>query len=344
MVDVADSAYFHATEQRPKHAITEAENIPLIDLSAESNLVADIRDASKEWGFFQVVNHGVSLELRRNIESAAREFFAQSKEEKGKVKKDEANPMGYYDSEHTKDVRDWKEVFDLAVESPMVMPVSHDPDDKELVELHNQWPGYPPNFREACQEYALEVKNLAFKLLQLISKSLGLPENHLDGFFKDHTSFIRINHYPPCPTPDAAFGIGPHKDSGGLTILAQDDVGGLEVKRKEDGAWIRVEPIPDAYIVNLGAILQVWSNDIYQSVEHRAVVNSERERFSIGFFFSPAHYVNVEPQRELIDDQKNPAKYRPYNWGKFGATRRRSTFKKLDVKYNQISDFKIAAE
>ncbi|KAF7143723.1 hypothetical protein RHSIM_Rhsim05G0079700 [Rhododendron simsii] len=343
MVDVADSAYFHATEHRPKHAITKAENIPLIDLSAESNLLADIRDASKEWGFFQVVNHGVSLELRRNIESAAREFFAQSKEEKGKGKRDEANPLGYYDSEHTKNVRDWKEVFDLAVESPMVMPVSHDPDDKELVEWHNRWPGYPPNFREACQEYALEVKNLAFKLLQLISMSLGLPENHLDGFFNDHGSFIRINHYPPCPTPDVVLGVGPHKDSGGLTILAQDDVGGLEVKRKIDGAWIRVEPILDAYIVNLGAIMQVWSNDIYQSVEHRAVVNSERERFSIGFFFNPAHHVNVEPLEELIDHQKNPAKYRPYNWGKFVATRRRSNFKKLDVQNIQISDFKINA-
>lgn len=344
MVDLLNSASKNqATEHRPKHAITEAENVPLIDLSVESNLVAEIRDACKKWGFFQVVNHGVSLELRRSIESAAKEFFALSPEEKGKVNRDETNSLGYYDSEHTKNVRDWKEVIDIAVQSPITTPVSPDPDDQELKEMHNRWPEYPPNFRKACQEYALEVENLAFKLLQLISKSLGLPENHLNGFFKDHVSYIRINHYPPCPNPDLALGVGPHKDSGAITILAQDDVGGLEVKRKADGAWIRVEPAPDAYIVNLGDVIQAWTNEIYESVEHRARVNSERERFSVVFFVAPAHYVNVEPWKKLIDDQ-NPAKYRPYNWGKFTATRRRSNFKKLDVENIQISHFKIAAE
>lgn len=87
--------------------------------------------------------------------------------------------------------------------------------------------------------------------------SLGLSANLLNGYFKDQTSFIRLNHYPPCPFPHLALGVGHHKDAGGLTVLAQDDVGGLEVRRKSDREWIPVKPTPDAYIINVGDIIQV---------------------------------------------------------------------------------------
>lgn len=101
------------------------------------------------------------------------------------------------------------------------------------------------------------MQKLAFNLLELIALSLGLPKNRLNGFFEDRTCYIRINHYPPCPIPDLALGVGRHKDAGALTILAQDDVGGLQVKRKSDGEWIFVKPIPNAYIINIGDIIQV---------------------------------------------------------------------------------------
>ncbi|KAK7260109.1 hypothetical protein RIF29_25877 [Crotalaria pallida] len=150
---------------------------------------------------------------------------------------------------------------------------------------------------------------LALKLMELIALSLNLPPKRFEDFFKDQTSFIRCNHYPPCPSPHLALGVGRHKDSGVLTILAQDDVGGLEVKRKSDGEWVRVKPTPDAYIINVGDIIQVLSNEAYESVEHRVMVNSERERFSIPFFLNPAHYTMVEPLQELTNEQ-NPAKYK----------------------------------
>ena len=110
--------------------------------------------------------------------------------------------------------------------------------------------------RETCQDYGQEMVKLARKLFELIALSLGLPADRFHSFFKDHSSYIRLNHYPPCPTPELALGVGRHKDGGALTILAQDDVGGLEVKRK-DGEWVRVKPTPDAYIVNVGDIIQV---------------------------------------------------------------------------------------
>ncbi|KAI3461698.1 hypothetical protein Pfo_018361 [Paulownia fortunei] len=344
-----DPAFIQALEHRPKPHTIEAENIPLIDLSplklptgpdALSGLVVEIGDACQKWGFFQVINHGVPSKCREKVESAARKFFALPKEEKRKVSRDKGNPFGYYDSEHTKNVRDWKEVFDFAVQNPIIIPASHEPDDMELKELINKWPENLPELREACEEHTAEMEKLAFKLLELIALSLGLPKDRLNGFFKDQTSRVRLNYYPPCPAPYLTLGVGRHKDTGVLTILAQDDVGGLEVKRKTDGEWILVKPTPDAYIINVGDIIQVWSNDKYESVEHRAVVNSEKERFSIPYFLYPAHYTWVEPVEELVNEQ-NPAKFKAYNWGKFRATRNHGNFKKLDVENIQISHFRI---
>lgn len=107
------------------------------------------------------------------------------------------------------------------------------------------------------EEYAAEMEKLAFKLLELVAMSLGLTRDRLNGYYESQTSRIRLNHYPPCPNPDLALGVGRHKDGGGLTILAQDSVGGLEVKRRTDGQWILVKPTPGAYIVNLGDMIQV---------------------------------------------------------------------------------------
>jgi isopenicillin N synthase-like dioxygenase len=111
--------------------------------------------------------------------------------------------------------------------------------------------------RAIIEEYIEEMEKLAFKLLELIALSLGVEAKRFEEFFKDQTSFIRFNHYPPCPSPHLALGVGRHKDAGALTILAQDDVGGLEVKRKTDQEWVPVKPTQDAYIINVCDIIQV---------------------------------------------------------------------------------------
>ncbi|KAJ7946017.1 2-oxoglutarate and Fe(II)-dependent oxygenase superfamily protein [Quillaja saponaria] len=353
-----DPAFIQAPEHRPNLFATQAEGIPSIDLSplytqkagdsdsvSEPNsiegLVKEIGSACKQWGFFQVINHGVPLDKRQRIEASARQFFSQSFEEKRKIRRDAVKVLGYYDTEHTKNVRDWKEVFDFTVEEPTLVPASLEPDDKQVTQWYNQWPECPPDLREACQEYAQEMVNLANKLMELIALSLGLPAKRFHEFFIDQTSFIRLNHYPPCPSPHLALGVGRHKDAGILTILAQDDVGGLEVKRKSDGEWVLVKPTPDSYIINVGDIIQVWSNEAYESVEHRVMVNSKKERFSIPFFLNPAHYTMVKPLEELTNEQE-PAKYRAYNWGKFFTTRKHSNFTKLDVENVQIYHFRVS--
>ncbi|XP_051146940.1 jasmonate-induced oxygenase 2-like [Andrographis paniculata] len=340
--------FIQPIEHRPKLQIIEEDGIPLIDLSplnlnfSEPNwdLVAKIGDACRKWGFFQVINHGVPAEVRERIESAAKEFFALPKEEKRKASRDQVNLFGYSDFEITKSVRDWKEIFDCTIENPTVIYASDEPDDKELKELTNKWPEYPPDLRDVCEMYSAEMQKLTYKLLGLIALSMGLPEDRLHSLFKNQTSFMRLNYYPPCPAPELALGLGRHKDAGAMTILLQDDVGGLEVKRKSDGEWIFVKPTPDAYIVNVGDLIQVWSNDKYESVEHRVTVNSQKERFSIPYFINPSHDVWIQPLEELVSEQ-SPAKYKGYSWGKFYATRKLSNFKKLTTENIQVHHFKL---
>ena len=153
-----DPAFILEPEHRPRISYVEGKGVPLIDLSPilSSNnvsaiefegLVKEVGDACKEWGFFQVINHGVSLGKREKIDDASRKFFAQSLEEKRKVRRNEKEVFGYHDTEHTKNVRDWKEVFDFAIQEPTILPASLEPDDNKVNECNNQCPEYPPGLR-----------------------------------------------------------------------------------------------------------------------------------------------------------------------------------------------------
>lgn len=153
-----DSAFVQEQEHRPKLSIIEAQGIPEIDLSplfhhqlpnpsAIEGLVKEIGSACKEWGFFQVTNHGVPLSLRQKLEESSRLFFAQSLEEKKKVARDAITPTGYHDTEHTKNVRDGKEVFDFLAKDPTLVPLNSDENDNRVIQWSNPSPQYPPHFR-----------------------------------------------------------------------------------------------------------------------------------------------------------------------------------------------------
>jgi isopenicillin N synthase-like dioxygenase len=113
--------------------------------------------------------------------------------------------------------------------------------------------------RDACEQYAKAAEGLGFELLKLITRSLGLPENHFIQYFEPHnTGRIRLNYYPPCPIPSLALGVSRHRDYAALTVLLQDETGGLQVRGK-DGQWIGVKPRRDAFVINLGDLFQVIS-------------------------------------------------------------------------------------
>ena len=141
-----NEAFFQEPEHRPKPVIAEAGGIPLIDLSPLiplPEILDQIHSACRDWGFFQLVNHGVPAELLEDLHDASREFFALPAEEKARVRRDAVNPWGYYEAEHTKNVRDWKEVLDFMVSAEATIP----PSDGSSGTWGNQWPEFPPQLR-----------------------------------------------------------------------------------------------------------------------------------------------------------------------------------------------------
>ncbi|GLJ49009.1 hypothetical protein SUGI_1033870 [Cryptomeria japonica] len=186
-------------------------------------------------------------------------------------------PVGYFNSEHTKNVKDWKEVFDFVPWDELELPISVDPNDPSTKIVKNHWFDSLPEFRYATME-------VLFKVLELISRSLGLPNKSLNEFFKDDMSIAQLNSYPECLKLDLVLGIGRHEDIGALTLLYQDEVGGLEV----------------------------LTNDKYESVEHRAMVNDTRRMLSIPLFLIPSHYMMIKPLDELVSEE-NPPKFKEFN-------------------------------
>ncbi|EFJ32004.1 2-oxoacid-dependent dioxygenase [Selaginella moellendorffii] len=333
------------SEHRPGQ-VNSTDGIPVIDLkgwhweAAESpqdrsyreSIVRQIGDAAQEWGFFQIVNHGVSQRVLDEVESSAREFFDLDLEEKRKVTRTADNAMGYFDMELTKNVRDWKEVYDyLACERAEIDP-------KQV--FTNKWPSNPPEFRDACKNYSAAMEALAFKVLELVVESLGAPAKALNEHFVGGSTRVRLNFYRKCPSPDLVLGVSRHKDGCALTLLAQDEVGGLQVKSKRNDQWVQVKARRDAFAVNIGDLIQVWSNGKYQSIEHRVVVNSTRDRFSCPVFFSPTYATNAAPLPDLVNEN-HPAKYKPVNWAEYYKMRRDGNFKNLGKPNVQIDNWAI---
>jgi isopenicillin N synthase-like dioxygenase len=283
------------------------ETLPVIDIrDLESPVTRRAIDAAcRDWGFFQVENHGIeertTLELRKQM----REFFALPLAAKHAIMRTAENPWGFYDRELTKNTRDWKQIFDYGP-----------PDGGAIVP---QLPRELPAFERAIVRFYEECDALA----------LELPAGALaDCFRPNHTSFLRLNYYPPCPNPvrptglavvrDGYLGVNQHTDSGALTLLLQDEQPGLEVFHEH--AWHLVEPRRDALVVNIGDIVQVWSNTRYKAALHRGLASADAERFSAPFFFNPAYATEYAPLPSTVD-AANPPRYQPIHWGRFRARR-----------------------
>nr|ABK22814.1 unknown [Picea sitchensis] len=299
--------YVFPQDSRPSAAeIAEGESIPIIDLSAMDKSPEERLEAIKylgqacaHWGFFQVVNHGIQESLITSMLEAAHQFFSLSSQEKLKYEStDVLNPVRYGTSFNAKvdqffNWRDYLKHFSY--------PQLHTPDN-------------PPNYREVAGEYFKETRKLALRLMGAISESLGLKSDYIQTVFKDGIQIGVLNFYPQCPEPDETMGIAPHSDHGGLTILLQNDVGGLQVRH--EGRWVAVEPSPNAFVVNVSDHLEIVSNGRYKSVEHRAVVNAERARISIAAPNGPAMDAPIFPAPQLVDET-HPPLYKSMLYGEY---------------------------
>ncbi|CAI9302350.1 unnamed protein product [Lactuca saligna] len=164
------------------------------------------------------------------------------------------------------------------------------------------------------QEYCNAMSRLSLGIMELLGLSLGVNRSHFKEFFEENNSIMRLNYYPRCQKPDLTLGTGPHCDPTSLTILHQDNVGGLEVF--VDNEWRSIAPNSSAFVVNIGDTFMALSNGRYKSCLHRAVVNNKTPRKSLAFFLCPKKDKVVSPPNELVDEN-NPRVYPDFTWATF---------------------------
>ncbi len=321
------------------------EGIPTIDLSGftrsgarraapPTTLVSAVRAAACDWGFFYVTTHGITQTLVDRVWQETHALFALPRAEKLALMRTKSNPRGYYDRELTKNRRDLKEVFDFGR------------DGVAAVDGVNQWPVSRPALRPAMQEYFRACERLAFDILALLTAALvGETETLTRHFSPAHTSFVRLNYYPledpldsDATAEAAALGdqaLHHHADAGALTLLLQDDVGGLQVQGSD--GWQDVSPIAGTVVVNIGDMMQVWSNDRFTAALHRVRPVTTRPRYSIPFFFNPGYDTDYAP---LPMPDGDAPRYRTINWGAFRRARADGDYADFGDEI-QVADFRV---
>ncbi|XP_047077222.1 S-norcoclaurine synthase 1-like [Lolium rigidum] len=281
----------------------EQEHVPVVDLGRllgqehRAEEAARLRFACENWGFFQVVNHGIPEETMEEMKRNIMGFFALPLAEKTSLAQKPGGIEGYGQafvvSEEQK--LDWADMFYLLTQPPSYR------------DLH-LWPSHPSTFKNCLESYSAEVQRVACELLRVMAENLGVRD-HSDMTRLAATQSTRMNYYPPCPEAhvDRVLGLSPHSDATGLTLLLQvSSVPGLQIRR--NGGWLPVMPLPGALLANVGDVIEVFTNGKYKSVEHRAVVNAREERMSIAAFHSSENGTMYGPLEDIVADQE--ARYR----------------------------------
>ncbi|RRS04102.1 isopenicillin N synthase family oxygenase [Aquabacterium soli] len=296
-------------------------SLPIIDLSQTEGLAERIDQACRDRGFFYLVGHGVDPALRAAVFDAAQRFFALSEAEKARWHIERSgihrgfDPIGWQALEPGQP-GDLKESFYLGVDRGA---------DDPLVKAGtpnqgpNQWPdeALVPGFRQAVQAYEQALNGLSHRLLSLMAAGLRLAPDHFEAYLHDPMPVLRLLHYPEQPPSEALLpgqlGCGAHTDWGSVTLLAQDDAGGLQVQAA-DGSWFDAPPVEGSFVVNLGDMMARWTNDRYRSTPHRVFNPQGRERYSIAYFFDIDYHAEVSALPGCFDDA-DPPRYPPTTAG-----------------------------
>uniref|UniRef100_A0A7N0RGT5 Fe2OG dioxygenase domain-containing protein n=1 Tax=Kalanchoe fedtschenkoi TaxID=63787 RepID=A0A7N0RGT5_KALFE len=294
---------FNHSSESPDKA--HAGEIPVIDLSdldspAGRRLIVDqVRHAASTWGFFQVVNHGISVSCMDATSAAVKAFHEQPHEEKIKhYKRDEMNGFIYSTNNdlHRSKAANWHDHIQI-----WTGPTP--PDASDIPEI----------CREEMIQWDKQGTKLADLVLELLSEGLGLDSKKFKEMGCTDSKVLVGTCYPYCPEPEKTMGIAAHSDAALLTVLMTNQVAGLQVKHGDH--WIDVKPCPGGLIINVGDLLQALSNGVYQSVDHRVFANYSKElRISVVMFFSLAKWREGDilgPLPELISPE-TPAIYRDF--------------------------------
>jgi isopenicillin N synthase-like dioxygenase len=320
----------------PLRQAATLSRLPVIDLGglpadeqSEDRIGRGLDHAFREIGFCYIANTGIDPALIAAVFDASRRFHALP------MPKKRAIAMNAFH-------RGYMEPKSSLIETSSVARVTQPNDSESFMLMHevapddtrygtplngpNLWPAGLPGFGAPVQAYDRVMHDFCQRLLRPLARALGLPRDAFDTFFHRPTTFLRLLHYPPQAdnAPEDAFGSAPHTDYGFITILTQDEVGGLEV-RTRDGGWIAAPPIPGTFVVNVADMLARWTNDRWISTPHRVKNLSGVDRYSCPYFFD----MDLECTVACLDSchgPGNPPRYDPVRYGDY-------LIKRLDRNY-----------
>eukprot|EP01018_Ginkgo_biloba_P026374 Gb_16443 [translate_table: standard] len=291
---------------QPPHRRCEAslpssdEQIPVVDLEGlqghrRHHILQQIAQACETWGFFQIVNHGIPVSLLERMVEAVHAFHQQPVEEKMKHYTEDLSKAIIY--EPSSNIRrqvavHWQDNLRINYAASSCSP-----------DLN----GLPTRCSDAVEEYAGHTRVLGATLFNILEEILSIPPNYLiEKVSSLDQQTLVLSYYPPCPRPDLTLGLASHSDTVCITILLQDQTGGLQVFH--EGRWVEVRPIHGALVVNVGDQIEILSNGRFKSVQHRAVTNSQKTRVSIPCFLSPliSREEKIGPIPQLLDDDHPP--------------------------------------
>ncbi|CAK8534753.1 unnamed protein product [Lathyrus sativus] len=277
----------------PTNSTNNEHIVPVIDFTnTRQDIISRIKEASETWGFFQVVNHGIPLNVVEDMKNGVAKFFEQDTEvKKAMYTRDWTRPFVYNSNFdlYSSQALNWRDTFKWNI-----APNAPKPEDLPLV------------CRDIVLEYGAHVEKLGMTLFELLSEALGLDPKHLKEMDCSKWIMLLGHYYPACPQPELTMGTTKHSDGSFLTVLLQDHIGGLQILHEDK--WIDVPPIPEALVVNIGDLLQLVTNDRFKSVEHRVLANSIGPRISVACFFRGQEKL-YGPIKELLSKDNSP-KYR----------------------------------
>ncbi|KAK9132283.1 hypothetical protein Scep_011811 [Stephania cephalantha] len=268
-------------------------DIKNMDSIKRKEIASQVRCEAETWGFFQIMNHGIPVEILDKMLEGVRRFCELPKEERSKFYTRDMSKKVYYNSNfdlYRATTANWRDTI-----ACFMSPVSPNPDD------------LPAEIRDISLEYSKHVVKLGTVLFELLSEALGLEPNHLNDIGCSEGLLFLCHYYPECPEPELAIGTTKHSDNDFLTVLLQDQLGGLQVLCQ--GEWVDVPPVHGGLVVNIGDLLQLVSNDKFKSSEHRVLANHAGPRMSVASFFSTSIWPTARtygPIKELLSEEKPP--------------------------------------
>ena len=302
----------------------------------------ELTTACEDMGFFLLKGHDLD-ELIAEVFFESENFFSEDKAYKQQFRRDEDNPLGYFDRELTKRKRDQKEVFDFKVGGYQSSKSNRT----------TRWPENREGFKQCLGTFFQSFTALSEEVMEMIFVSMGMEKSEsrmlvTTSFGKEHSSAARLNYYPardPVPeterqsvTPLGDMALHHHTDPGAITLLLQDDHGGLQAHSTQHG-WMDIEPQAGTIVVNIGDVMQVWSNDRCKSGVHRVLpIASGRGRYSTPFFYQPRFDAVIEPW----SGENDPAKYRSFLWKEFIRGRVADNFADYGEDDIQIDQYRVA--